>query len=228
MHLTRGIFRENPIFILMLGLCPTLAVTTQFVNGIGMGVATMVVLVGSNIVISIIRRIVPEKVRIPVFIVVIASFVTIVDLVLQAWVPPIAKALGIFIPLIVVNCVILGRAEAFASKNRPGPSILDGLGMAIGFTLALLLLATIREVLGNGTITACLQLGETKVGTVISIPVLKDHSMVIMILPPGAFLTLGLVMGFFNKIKKDPNPNTNSYTLQDSHISQKAMHRRFR
>jgi len=228
MNFTKGILKENPIFILMLGLCPTLAVTTQFVNGIGMGVATMVVLIGSNIVISLIRKIVPQKVRIPVFIVVIASFVTIVDLILQAFLPPIARALGIFIPLIVVNCVILGRAEAFASKNRPVPSILDALGMAIGFTLALVLLATIREVFGNGTITAFLQLGETRVGTVINIPVIKDHNMVIMILPPGAFLTLGLVMGFFNKLKKEPNPNTNTYTLQDNHISPRALHRRFK
>lgn len=228
MHIIRGMFKENPIFILMLGLCPTLAVTTQVINGIGMGVATMFVLVGSNLVISLIRKIVPDTVRIPVFIVVIACFVTIIDLCLQAFAPSVADALGIFIPLIVVNCIILGRAEAFASKNRPFPSILDGIGMALGFTLALLTLATIREVLGSGTITAYIKLFGKDIGQVIHIPFLEKNPLVIMILPPGAFLTLGLLLGFFNALKKKPNPSANTYTLAEAHIAPQARYRRFK
>lgn len=216
-YFSRGIFKENPIFILMLGLCPTLAVTTSVINGIGMGLATLFVLLGSNLVISLIRGIVPEKVRIPIFIVVIASFVTIVDLFMQAYTPPLAEALGIFIPLIVVNCIILGRAEAFASKHKPGASLADGLGMAIGFLLALVLLALIREVLGSGTIT----LRMMGIGPRLTIPLLAENKLVVMILPPGAFLTLGLLMAFFNSIRKQPNPNTNTYTLADNHIARR-------
>ena len=149
--LKNGIFDENPIFRLMLGMCPTLAVTSAASNGIGMGLAATFVLIGSNVVIALLRNFIPPKIRIPAFIVVIASFVTIVQLLLKAYVPALDKSLGIFIPLIVVNCIILGRAEAFASKNTVWSSFLDGLGMGIGFTLALLIIATIREAFGNGT-----------------------------------------------------------------------------
>ncbi|MCK4907030.1 MAG: electron transport complex subunit E [Spirochaetes bacterium] len=220
-NFTRGIFKENPIFILLLGLCPTLAVTTKVINGIGMGVATMFVLFFANLVVSLIRGFVPAKIRIPIFIVVIASFVTIVDLVLQAFIPSMADALGIFIPLIVVNCVILGRAEAFASKNKPAASMLDGLGMAIGFMLALILLSFFREILGSGTLTLQIDLFGKSIGTIIKIPFLMKHKALVMIFPPGAFLTLGLLMGYFNSRKKEPNPNTNVYTLMTSHIAKR-------
>lgn len=189
MHIIRGMFKENPIFILMLGLCPTLAVTTQVINGIGMGIATMFVLVGSNLVISLIRKIVPETVRIPVFIVVIASFVTIVDLVLQAFAPSVAEALGIFIPLIVVNCIILGRAEAFAYKNPVLNSVLDGMGMSLGFLVALVSIGVIREVLGAGSVFGFPIFDETIAAT-------------IMILPPGAFITIGVLMALVNRMEK--------------------------
>jgi len=216
---TRGIIKENPIFILMLGLCPTLAVTTEVINGLGMGIATFFVLVASNVVVSLIKGFVPEKVRIPVFIVVIASFVTIVDLFMQAFTPVLADALGIFIPLIVVNCIILGRAEAFASKNKLIPSILDGMGMAIGFALSLVLLAFIREVLGSGTITLKLM----GMGKVFHIPFLESSKAIIMILPPGAFLTLGLLMALVNKIKKEKNPDGNIYNLMHEHVAPRKM-----
>jgi len=178
----KGIIRENPVLRLLLGFCPTLAVTTTAVNGIGMGLATMFVLLGSNIVISLIARFIPDKVRIPSYIVVIATFVTIVDLIIQAFSPELNKALGIFIPLIVVNCIILGRAEAFASKNNLVYSILDGLGMGCGFTLALFILASIREILGNGTIFG------------ISLFADVFPPILVFILPPGAFLTLGVMI----------------------------------
>jgi Na+-translocating ferredoxin:NAD+ oxidoreductase subunit E len=218
-HIRRGIFKENPIFVIMLGLCPTLAITTEVINGIGMGLAILVVLVGSNLFISLLRAWVPDTIRIPVFIVIIASFVTIVDLLMQALLPNLAQALGIFIPLIVVNCIILGRAESFASKNPPLPSVLDAIGMSIGFTLSLLLLAGIRELLGNGTLT--LQILD--IGTTIHIPFFEEHKAAIMILPPGAFLTLGLLMGFFNHIRKRMVGSPNAYTLSDQHISSKRQ-----
>lgn len=218
-YLKRGILRENPIFVLMLGLCPTLAVTTQFINGLGMGLATLFVLIGSNVVVSLIRNFVPDNIRIPVYIVVIASFVTIVDLFLQAYAPPLAEALGIFIPLIVVNCIILGRAEAFASKNPLLPSIMDGIGMAAGFTIGLMLLAAVRELLGNGTLTFEMM----GVGGTLHVPFLEKNKAIIMILPPGAFLTLGVILGVMNKIKKLPNPDTNRYTLRDQHIRQRVI-----
>ena len=151
--LTRGIFKENPVFIIMLGLCPTLGVTTQVVNGLGMGIAVIFVLVFSNIFIALLKDFIPNSVRIPAYIVIIAAFVTIVEMVMHAFAPAIYQALGIFLPLIVVNCIILGRAEAFASKNTVFDSFLDGVGMGVGFTLALTLIAFIREVFGNGTIT---------------------------------------------------------------------------
>ena len=183
---SKGIYKENPIFRLVLGMCPTLAVTTSVQNAIGMGIATTFVLFSSNLLISIIKNAVPKRIRIPMYIVVIASFVTIADLVMAAYEPALHKSLGIFVPLIVVNCIILGRAEAFAGKNRVLPSILDGLGMGIGFTLAWLALGLVREILGNGTIYGYPVLGS------------GYNPMLIMILPPGAFLILGLYLGFFN------------------------------
>ena len=187
---TRGIFTENPTFRLILGMCPTLAVSTSLVNAIGMGAATTFVLLGSNILVSLFRKLIPSNIRIPAFIVIIATFVTIVELIMQAYFPALNKALGIFIPLIVVNCIILGRAEAFASKNPVFPSILDALGMGIGFTGALALLGAVREILGAGTIW-----GYHILGT-------GFNPMIIMILPPGAFIALGLFLGFFNSLSK--------------------------
>ena len=217
----QGIFKENPVFILMLGICPLLAVTTQAINGLGMGIACLVVLTGSNLVISILRTKIPPTVRIPIFIVVIASFVTIVDLVMQAWLPSLAEALGIFIPLITVNCIIFGRVEVFASKNPPLASISDAVGMSVGFGLALILLASLRELFGNGTLT----LEILGIGTTISIPFLEQNKAVIMILPPGAFLTLGLLMAFFNHIRKGSMVAPNLYTCTDArmHMSNKRV-----
>lgn len=184
---TKGLWKENPVLVLLLGMCPTLAVTSSATNGLGMGVATMCVLMGSNIVVSAIRKIVPKKIRIPVYIVIIATFVTIVDLLMQAYAPTaLYDALGIFIPLIVVNCIVLGRAEAFASKNGIGKSILDGLGMGLGFTLALVALGASREFLGSGS------LFEVKM-----IPGWTTDFM----LPtsaPGAFIILGLFLAGMN------------------------------
>lgn len=185
-NLTRGIIRENPIFVLVLGMCPTLAVTTSAINGMGMGLATTLVLIGSNVAISALRKIIPDNIRIPAFVVVIASFVTIVGMLMKAYLPALDAALGIFIPLIVVNCIILARAEAFAFNNNMADSFADGLGMGLGFTLALTLLGSIREILGAGSI-----FGFSIFGTAYE-PVL------LMILPPGAFLTLGLMIGFIN------------------------------
>jgi len=187
---TRGIFLENPTFRLILGMCPTLAVSTSLVNAIGMGAATTFVLLGSNILVSLFRKLIPSNIRIPAFIVIIATFVTIVELIMQAYFPALSKSLGIFIPLIVVNCIILGRAEAFASKNPVFPSILDALGMGIGFTGALALLGSIREILGAGTI-----LGHNIFGA-------GFNPVAIMILPPGAFIALGLLLGLFNSLSK--------------------------
>ena len=185
-----GLWNENPTFRLVLGMCPTLAVTTQAVNGIGMGLAATFVLVCSNFVIAIMRKIIPEKVRIAVFIVVIATFVTIVDLVMEGFFYEIHKSLGIFIPLIVVNCIILGRAEAFASKNPVINSIADGLGMGLGFTCSITVLGSIRELLGNGTIFGISLLGKSYLPFLIAI------------LPPGAFIALGLLLGLMNKINE--------------------------
>ncbi len=182
----KGIFEENPTFRLILGMCPTLAVTSSLINGLGMGLATLAVLLCSNIMISSIRNLIPAKIRIPAYIVVIAAFVTVVDLVMAGFTPELHQELGIFIPLIVVNCIILGRAEAFASKNGILPSIVDALGMGIGFTLSLSLLGFIRELIGAGTI-----LGVPLFGA-------NFQPVLIMVLPPGGFLTLGLLIGFFN------------------------------
>lgn len=190
-ELAKGIIKENPIFVFVLGICPTLAVSTSVNNAIGMGAAATFVLVCSNLIISLIKNVTPAKIRIPVYIVVIASFVTIVDMVMAAYVPALHKSLGLFIPLIVVNCIILGRAEAFASKNNVVNSLADGIGMGLGFTLALVLVATFREVLGNGTW--------------LSIRVMpKTYNPVLMaILAPGAFITLGFLMAGINLLKKE-------------------------
>lgn len=191
--LVNGIIKENPTFVLVLGTCPTLAVTTAAFNGIGMGAATTFVLVFSNLLIAALKRFIPDKVRIAAFIVIIATFVTIVDLVMKAYVPDLYKTLGIFIPLIVVNCIILGRAEAFAQKNSIGNSIMDGIGMGLGFTLAITLMGSFREVLGNGSI--------------FGIPILAENAktILIFILPPGAFLTYGYLIAIFNRFKAKYN-----------------------
>jgi electron transport complex protein RnfE len=186
---TKGIARENPVFRLMLGLCPVLAVSNSVNNAIGMGAAATFVLVASNIVISIIKGIVPPKIRIPIYITVIATFVTIVQFVMAGFFPALNKSLGLFIPLIVVNCIILGRAEAFASKNTVLSSIVDGLGMGAGFALAMIIIATFREILGNGT-----WLGFSLFGT-------GFKPALLMILSPGAFLTIGFLIGFLNWIE---------------------------
>lgn len=193
----KGLFKENPIFVVVLGLCPTLAVTTQTINGIGMGLAVIFVLTMSNLLISLLRNFIPEMVRIPAYIVIIASFVTIVQMVIKAFAPELDRALGIFIPLIVVNCIILGRAEAFASKNPSLLSVMDGLGMGLGFTLSLTLIGFIREVLGSGTIT--LQLAG--IGTVIDLSQWISAPAVVMILPTGGFIVMGLLLAFFQYLK---------------------------
>ncbi|MBO7285080.1 MAG: electron transport complex subunit E [Alistipes sp.] len=186
--ITRGIIKDNPTFVLILGMCPTLGVTSSAINGMGMGVATMAVLIMSNMVISLIKNIVPDKVRIPVFIVVIASFVTIIEMLMKAYVPSLYASLGVFIPLIVVNCIILGRAEAFASKNGIVDSALDGIGIGLGFTLSLTAIGAVREILGSGAI-----FGYTFAGDVMPL---------LFILAPGGFLVLGYLMVLFNKLAK--------------------------
>ena len=188
-YLTNGLLKENPTFVIVLGTCPTLAITTAAVNGIGMGAATTFVLVFSNLFIALLKNLIPDKVRIAAFILIIATFVTIVDLVMKAYTPDLYKALGIFIPLIVVNCIILGRAEAFAQKNSVWRSVLDGIGMGIGFTLAITLLACIREILGNGSIFNFRLLSE------------NATTILIFVLPPGAFVTYGLLIAIVNRIK---------------------------
>ena len=186
--ITKGILKENPTFVLILGMCPTLGVTASAINGMGMGVATMAVLIMSNIVIALIKNLIPDKVRIPAFIVVIASFVTIIEMLMQAYVPALYASLGVFIPLIVVNCIILGRAEAFASKNGVLDSALDGIGIGLGFTLSLTTIGAVREVLGSGSI-----FGFTFAEGVMPL---------LFILAPGGFLVLGYLMVLFNKVAK--------------------------
>lgn len=195
-ELTKGIFKENPVFIIMLGMCPTLGVTTQVFNAIGMGAGVIFVLLGSNIFISLLRKVIPDSVRIPAYIVIIASFVTIVQMVLQAYVPALYAALGVYIPLIVVNCIILGRAEAFANKNTVVDSILDAIGMGIGFTLSLLLIAAIREIIGAGTITL-LNLSETT-RIVITLPIISKSPIRVLTLAPGALLVMGYLKAYFS------------------------------
>ncbi|MBR5084853.1 MAG: electron transport complex subunit E [Prevotella sp.] len=187
--LVNGLIKENPTFVLLLGMCPTLATTTSAFNGLSMGLATMFVLICSNVVISLIKMITPDKVRIPVFIVVIASFVTILQLCIKAYLPDVDKSLGLFIPLIVVNCIILGRAEAFASKNTPVASLFDGIGIGLGFTFALTLLGMIRELFGAGSLFGVTLLPETL-------------NVLVFVLPPGAFISLGYLIAIVNKIRK--------------------------
>ena len=187
---TKGLIKENPILVLLLGCCPTLATTTSAINGMSMGLATTFVLIMSNLVISLLKNFIPDKVRIPCFIVVIASFVTVVQLVMQAYVPDIYETLGLFIPLIVVNCIVLGRAEAFASKNPVWPSILDGAGMGLGFTFALTILGSIREILGSGSIFNWRFLPE------------DAQTILIFVLAPGAFIALGYLIAIVNRLKK--------------------------
>ncbi|NCD04694.1 MAG: electron transport complex subunit E [Spirochaetia bacterium] len=198
-QLTKGIFKENPTFVLLLGLCPTLGVTTMVSNAIGMGFSVLFVLTCSNIMISLLRKVIPDSVRIPSYIVIIASFVTIIEMILHAFVPDVYTALGVFLPLIVVNCIILGRAEAFASKNTVFDSILDGIGMGIGFTLALILIATIREVFGSGTITL-FPMGSFN--GVIQIPFLNKWPIRVMTLAPGALLLMGYLKAYFEFYSK--------------------------
>ena len=188
--LFNGIIKENPIFVLLLGMCPTLATTTSAMNGMSMGLATTFVLISSNIAISLIKSLTPDKVRIPVFVVVIASFVTILQMCLKAYLPSVNQSLGLFIPLIVVNCIILGRAEAFACKNNPVSSLFDGIGIGLGFTLALTLLGIVREVLGAGSVFGVTILPEA-------------YNILLFILPPGAFISLGYLIAVVNKLKKD-------------------------
>ncbi len=186
----KGLWKENPVFRMVLGLCPLLAVTSTAINGIAMGLASTFVLVCSNTVVSSLRNIIPDKVRIPSFIIVIASFVTIVDLSMNAWAHQLHKTLGLFIPLIVVNCLILGRSEAFASRNPVLRSLVDGVGMGLGFTLALFLLGTVREILGSGTIFGYPILGA------------GYTDVLVLILPPGAFLAMGIMLGAFNTLDR--------------------------
>ncbi len=188
--LKEGIITNNPTFVQLIGMCPTLGVTTNAINGLAMGLATAAVLVGSNLAISLIKKIVPDEIRIPVFVVVIATFVTAVGMMLEAFQPELNKSLGLFIPLIVVNCLILGRAEAYASKNTPIMSIFDGIGMGLGFTLALTILGSIREILGSGQL-----FGKLIMGT-------SFNPSIMFILPPGAFFVLGLLIGIINKVGK--------------------------
>jgi len=183
-----GIVKENPTFVLMLGMCPTLATTTSAVNGMSMGLATMAVLICTNFVISCLKSITPDKVRIPVFIVVIAGFVTILQLVIKAFLPDVDAALGLFIPLIVVNCIILGRAEAFAAKNSPIASLFDGIGIGLGFTIGLTLLGISRELFGSGSVFGLTLLPET-------------YHILLFVLPPGAFITLGFLIAIVNKLR---------------------------
>ncbi len=188
-NFTKGFLRENPILVLILGTCPTLGVTSSAANGLGMGLATTFVLMMSNLVISLVKSQIPDKVRIPSFIVIIAAFVTVVELVMQAYTPGLFKSLGIFIPLIVVNCIVLGRAEAFASKNDPLSSMIDGLGMGLGFTGALVVLGSIRELLGNGTLFNFRLYSE-------------NYTTLLFVLAPGAFIVLGYLIAIVQKINK--------------------------
>jgi electron transport complex protein RnfE len=187
-NFSKGFFRENAVFVLLLGLCPTLGVTTSAFNGLGMGLATTFVLVMSNIVVSIIKKAIPDKVRIPSFIVSIASFVTIVELVMQAYLPDLFTALGLFIPLIVVNCLVLGRAEAFASKHNLLTSAIDGLGMGLGFSMALTILGAVREILGSGSL--------------FGLKFIPGDGMIVFVLAPGAFLALGYLIVIINRINR--------------------------
>ncbi len=194
---SNGIFEQNPTFKLVLGMCPTLAITTSAFNGLGMGIAATLVLICSNALVSLLRKVIPDKVRIPAYVLIIATLVTLLEMVLKKFVPTLYSALGIYLPLIVVNCIILARAEAFASSNKVGDSILDGLGMGLGFTLALTLIGFIRELLGNGTIFAG-TLGSLSFG--LSLGAAQKYSLKFFVLPAGGFMTLGLLMAAVNAI----------------------------
>jgi electron transport complex protein RnfE len=187
-NFSKGILKENAVFVLFLGMCPTLGVTTSAVNGLGMGLATTFVLVMSNLVVSLVKNMIPDKVRIPAFIVIIAAFVTVVELVMRGYAPTLFDALGIFIPLIVVNCVVLGRAEAFASKNTVLSSVLDGAGIGLGFTMALTILGAVRELLGSGAF--------------FGMKMISGDGLLLFILPPGAFIALGYLIVLANMIKE--------------------------
>ncbi|HOD06857.1 MAG TPA: electron transport complex subunit E [Myxococcota bacterium] len=189
---TKGLVSQNTLLVLLLGMCPALATTTSLTNAVGMGAAVIFVATMSNIAVSAIRKIVPDEVRIPIFVLLIASFVTVVDLSMKAWMPGLSKSLGLFIPLIVVNCIILARAEAFAYKNGVIRSALDGLGSGTGYALGLILVSFFRELLGNGTLFNVSVFGEA----------FKNNAVLVMILPPGAFLTLGLIIATINKIRR--------------------------
>jgi electron transport complex protein RnfE len=189
-NFSKGFIKENPVFVLLLGMCPTLGVTSSAINGLGMGLATTFVLLMSNIVVSIIKSQIPDKVRIPSFIVIIASFVTVVQLVMQAYMPSLFKSLGLFIPLIVVNCIVLGRAEAFASKNNLITAAVDGLGIGLGFTFALVLLGGVREILGSGKLFDI---------TIYS----ENYVTLLFVLAPGAFIALGYLIAIINRLKKN-------------------------
>lgn len=204
-----GLFKENPIFVQLVGMCSTLAVTTSVKNGLAMGIAVTFVLMGSNLVISLLRNVIPDKIRIPAFVVVIATFVTIIDMFMKAYSPELYSALGIFIPLIVVNCIIFARAEAFASKNGIVPSIVDGLGMGLGYTMALAILAAVRELFGAGTLLGYQIMPEAY------------QPAAIAIMPPGAFIILGILIGIFNKVRmknqeKENEQNKNKQTVVEA------------
>ena len=188
-NFTKGFFKENAVFTLLLGMCPTLGVTSSAINGLGMGLATTFVLIMSNIVVSLVKDLIPDKVRIPAFIVIIASFVTVVELAMQAYLPALFESLGLFIPLIVVNCVVLGRAEAFASKNGFLSSMIDGAGMGLGFAMALTMLGAVREFLGSG-----------KMFDMVIFP--EQYGMLVFVLAPGAFIALGYLIAVIDKLKK--------------------------
>jgi len=188
-NFTKGFIKENPVFVLLLGMCPTLGVTSSAINGLGMGLATTFVLLMSNIVVSLVKGFIPDKVRIPSFIVIIAAFVTVVQLIMQAYVPGLYKSLGLFIPLIVVNCIVLGRAEAFASKNNIISSAIDGIGIGLGFSFALVLLGSIREILGSG-----------KIFDITIYP--ENYVTLVFVLAPGAFIVLGYLIAIISRIKK--------------------------
>lgn len=188
-NFTKGFFKENPVFVLLLGMCPTLGVTSSAMNGLAMGLATTSVLIAANMVIAAIKNLIPDKVRIPAYIVVIASFVSVIDLVMAAKLPPLHEQLGLFIPLIVVNCIILGRAEAFASKNGVLSSLIDGLSMGLGFAMALTILGSVREILGSGSIFGFSFVPE------------DAKTILLFIMPPGAFIALGLIIATVNTLK---------------------------
>ena len=186
--ITNGLIKENPTFVLMLGMCPTLGTTTSALNGMSMGLATTFVLICSNVVISLLKNLIPDKIRIPAFIVIIATFVTIIQMAMEAYLPALYDSLGLFIPLIVVNCIVLGRAEAFAAKNNPFASLCDGLGIGLGFTLGLTLLGIVRELLGTGALFSLRVFPE-------------EYGVLIFVLAPGAFITLGYLIAIINKLR---------------------------